>query len=246
MKKDVKASKEIIFLTGCINPAGMSFTMLQDPEERKRQYIDAINFYLTGTSLPILFVENSGVNISGVFADEIQKGRLEIITFEGNSYDKSLGKGFGEMLIIKKALEDSRLLKDADFIFKITGRYKLLNIKSFLSQYRRAHDIEIMVDLLHQLQYSDSRFWGSTPRFLKEILLKYKNKINDSENYYFEHALCHATHEGISKRYTYSSLKYKSRFAGIQATDNKKYNPLLISWLIPNLKQMIRYRSFLS
>jgi hypothetical protein len=220
--------------------------MLQDPETRKGQYIDAIRFYLNATSLPVLFVENSGVDISDVFPNDIKQGRLEIISFDGNSYDKRLGKGLGEMLIIEKALEKSVLLRDADFVFKITGRYQLLNIKAFLSQHQGARQVEVMVDLLHQLQYSDSRFWGSSPRFLREILLKYKDKINDSDNYYFEHALCYAAHEAISKRYVYSSLKYKPRFAGMQATDNKTYNPSLISWFIPNLKQLIRHKSFSS
>ena len=194
--------------------------------------------------MPILFVENSGTDISNTFQHEINEGRLEIVTFNGNHYDKNLGKGFGEMLIIEKALKDSRLLKDAHFIYKITGRYKLLNLKSFINQYKENNSIELMVDLKMQLQYSDSRFWGCTSRFLSEILLKYKNEINDSVNLFFEHALCYATHEAISKKYCFASLKYKPRFKGTYATDNKKYQSSLFYWLPLNLKQFIKYKSF--
>jgi len=239
-----KTPKELIFLTGCINPAGMSFTKLQDPEIRKRQYIDAIHFYLKTTELPVLFVENSGTDISQTFQYEINEGRLEMITFDGNHYNKNLGKGFGEMLIIERALGYSRLLKDAHFIYKITGRYKLLNLKSFLNQFKENNRIELMVDLKKQLQYADSRFWGSSNRFLREVLLKYKDEVNDSVNLFFEHALCYATHEAISKKYCFASLKYKPRFKGTYATDNKKYQSSLIYWLPLNLKQFIKYKSF--
>ena len=34
----------VILLTACISPDGMAYTALQDSNERKRQYIDAIKF----------------------------------------------------------------------------------------------------------------------------------------------------------------------------------------------------------
>ena len=45
----------ILLLTGCINPAGMSYTTLINPEERKKQYVDAIHFYLSKTKRFFLF-----------------------------------------------------------------------------------------------------------------------------------------------------------------------------------------------
>jgi hypothetical protein len=241
--KNHTSTKEVIFLTGCINPAGMTFTVLQDPKIRQQQYTDAIRYYVKATDLPILFVENSGTDISPVFNQEIRSGRLEVITFDGNNYDKNLGKGYGEMLIIERALEVSRLLKDADFVFKITGRYKLLNLKSFVQQYRENRKLEVLVDLKHQLQYSDSRIWGSSVSFLREILVKYKNQINDSENFYFEHALCYATHEAILKKYAFVGFRNLPRFDGTYATSNKRYRSSLLFWLPQNLKQFIKYKA---
>jgi hypothetical protein len=235
---------ELIFLTGCIQPNGMSFTKLQDPPVRQNQYVDAIRFYLNNSTLPLLFVENSGVDISDLFQKEITEGRLEIIAFNGNNYDKKLGKGYGEMLIIEKALKNSLFLKNSQFVFKITGRYQLLNLDSYLEYRRKSNGLELMVDLRRQLQYADSRFWGSSINFLVEILLKYKEEINDSNNFYFEHALCYATHEAISKKYSFSVLKYKPRFKGTYATDNKKYRSSFIYWWPLNVKQFIKYKFF--
>ena len=36
----------ILLLTACINPDGMPFTCLADVGVRKKQYIEALNFYL--------------------------------------------------------------------------------------------------------------------------------------------------------------------------------------------------------
>ena len=81
----------ILLLTGCINPAGMSYTTLNNPEERKKQYVDAINFYLSSTNFPIVFAENSGTDISNIFQDYIKSSRIEILCFCGH-HDKGRGK----------------------------------------------------------------------------------------------------------------------------------------------------------
>lgn len=90
----------VVLLTACVNPNGMSKTVLQDVELRRKQYVNALNFYLQETSLPICFVENTGFDMSCEFHSYIDSGRLEYLCFKGNNYDKSLGKGYGEAVII--------------------------------------------------------------------------------------------------------------------------------------------------
>ena len=74
----------ILLLTGCINPNGMAFTALSNLEERKRQYINAIRYYLSNTNFQIVFCENSGTDISPLFQRGIDSGRMEYLTFNGN------------------------------------------------------------------------------------------------------------------------------------------------------------------
>ena len=90
----------ILLLTGCINPNGMPFTALNNKEERQNQYVEALHFYLSQTSYPIVFTENSGTDISILFQKEIESGRMEYITFMGNQ-EKERGKGYGECEILK-------------------------------------------------------------------------------------------------------------------------------------------------
>ena len=47
---------QILFLTACVNPKGMAYTKLSNPEIRLQQYKDALNWYLENTDMKILLV----------------------------------------------------------------------------------------------------------------------------------------------------------------------------------------------
>lgn len=234
------SSSTILFLTGCVSPNGMHFTDLQDIDERRQQYIDAINFYLTNTSARILFVENSGVDLSSNFQTEINAGRMEILTFNGNDYDRSLGKGYGEMKIIEHALKASRFLAEASFVFKVTGRYKVLNIRSFLLQHEQVPQINVIADLKLKRQYVDSRIFGCTPSFYI-YLLQYRHDVNDSQSYFFEKALFCGLLDALKSGYSYDPFKAKPRFQGISGTDNKAMKHSMLFWWPRNIKQRLKH-----
>ena len=118
----------VILMTATVAPNGTKYTYLQDPETRKLQYLEAIDFYLRETAYDIVFCENTGANLFDEIESPEKYGRLEYLTFYGNDYDTNLGKGYGEARIIEYAIRNSHRLKSADFVIKITGRVKILNI----------------------------------------------------------------------------------------------------------------------
>lgn len=121
----------ILLLTACINPDGMPFTCLADVGVRKKQYIEALNFYLKNTTRKIVFVENSGTDISSSFKDF--QHRIEFLCFDGNlCFDKRKGKGYGEALILEYAMAKSEFITDDVLIFKLTGRLQLININRLI------------------------------------------------------------------------------------------------------------------
>ena len=108
----------VLFLTACVNPGGMAYTKLQDGNVRLLQYKKALDWYLGHSDLPILVVENTMTDFSADYQSYIDSGRLEYLTFDGNQFDKSKGKGYGEMLIMKYGMEHSRFLKEAKRVTK--------------------------------------------------------------------------------------------------------------------------------
>ena len=157
----------ILLLTGCINPNGMSYTALSNTEERKAQYIEAINYYISYTRYPIVFVENSGTDISLLFTDAIKSNRMEYLFFSGNK-NKERGKGYGECEILQYALEHSVLINTSKSkrIAKITGRLIIRNINSII----RWHTLftsqhTTLCTFNSDLSFPDSRFIIASKEF---------------------------------------------------------------------------------
>lgn len=213
----------ILLLTGCINPNGMTMTALSNQEERKRQYVEAIHFYLSRTSYPIVFSENSGTDISHLFKKEIKSGRLEYLSFSGNQ-NKEKGKGYGECEIIQYALNNSKIIHIAkdERIAKITGRLIIRNIKSIV----RVHSIlfppkTVFCAINSNLTFPDSRFIIA-PECFYQTFLKSKEAINDTQGYYFEHALCDAIKR--EKQYPYSPFILIPQIEGMSGSNGEIYH----------------------
>ena len=212
----------ILLLTGCINPAGMSYTTLINPEERKKQYVDAIHFYLSKTNYPIVFSENSGIDISYCFHDDIKSGRLEVLCFHGNQ-DKTRGKGYGECEIIQYALDNSQIIRKRkdQRIAKITGRLIIKNIKRIICLHSLLFPKQTTICAINSgLTFPDRRFILAPKQFYLTFL-NYKDNINDSKGYYFEHALCDTIKQ--ETKYSFTPFLIMPQIEGISGSTGEVY-----------------------
>ena len=213
----------IILLTGCINPKGMAFTTLSNQEERKAQYIKAIQYYLTNTSFKIVFSENSGTDISYLFQDDIESGRMEYLAFHGNQ-NKKRGKGYGECEIINYALDNSKLIHSSkdQRIAKITGRLIVRNIKGILRWHKFFFSKQtVFCNINSNLSFPDSRLIVAPVSFYK-VFLNSKELINDSNGYYFEHALCDTLKR--EKDFFYSPFLFMPCIEGVSGSTGEIYS----------------------
>lgn len=182
----------ILFLTACVNPKGMAYTKLSNPEIRLTQYKEALDWYLTHTDMKILLVENSGYDFSDSYQKEIAEGRLEFLCFEGNDYDRNRGKGYGEAAIMEYGISHSRLLKvNSDLLIaKVTGRLICRNIKELYTCYRRPDTVYANIakdDWGGNI--STSQFVMAPISFWRDYFLPNRDMLNDSKCYHFEHLL---------------------------------------------------------
>lgn len=218
----------ILLLTGCITPNGMTMTVLSNQEERKKQYINAIRFYLSNTNYQIVFSENSGTDISHFFYDAIESGKMEYLTFQGNK-NKERGKGYGECEIIEYAIKHSRLIQSSkdQRIIKITGRLIVQNISSITKCHQLLFSKRTVFCAINSdLSFPDSRFIIAPISFYI-IFLHSKEKINDSKGYYFEHALCDTLKK--EKAFPYSPFLLLPKIKGISGSTGETYTPKTIS-----------------
>jgi hypothetical protein len=114
----------VILLTGTINTNSCINVQRTNINDRTNDYYQNIKSLLDKTDVDIVFVENSNHDL-GIISEFLNNNRIEILQFDGNNFDRNLGKGFGERNIINYAIENSVKLKDVDYLIKLTGRYSI-------------------------------------------------------------------------------------------------------------------------
>jgi hypothetical protein len=207
-------SEKIILLTACVNPQGMSYCALQNGNIRLNQYKDAIFFYLSNTKYRIVVVDNSGFDFSNDFIDSINLGRLEVMCFYGNSYDKSRGKGYGELSIIDYTFKNSKFINENSYIIKITGRIIVSNINEIIDKHHLPSNIlNVIGDISLNMKIIRSIIFGASYKFYTDFFFMNKDLINDSKNIFFEHAL----------RYSVSQMIKNGKGKFIQIHTNIEY-----------------------
>lgn len=208
-----------ILLTGCISPNGMKYTSLQDSLIREKQYYDAIRFYLKETSLNIVFCENSNkTSFAENFKSYQDAGRYEFLTFDGNSFDRNKGKGYGEALIIKHALNNSKLINKESSLIKITGRIIISNIKTILLLYKRKNYLYIQLNNNVTQKSISSRFFIAPTTFFTNYFIPNMTCINDSDGYYFEHLLYDQAKRWKEDKRDISDMALAIKYEGISGT----------------------------
>jgi hypothetical protein len=213
----------VILLTACVNPEGMAFTKLQDANVRLNQYKKALTWYLQATKLPIVVVENTMTDFSDEFSEYIRSGRLEFLTFNGNQFDKSRGKGYGEALIIKYGIEHSHILKQSKRLIKVTGRLVIKNLKQLYGIATCLNDVYANTILLDGRCMCVSYFFIAPIEFMKEIFLNGQDRLNDSKYYYFEHLLFDSTLAWTQKGHKLKMFCFPILIEGMSGTSGKAY-----------------------
>ena len=217
--------KHIILLTSCVNPNGMPFTALSDINVRKQQYLDALRFYVNNTPLPIVYVDNSNVDIKEYnVISNIVDDRLELLSFDGN-HDKEHGKGYGELEIIDYAIKHSNIINNNKkvSIIKRTGRLVIVNIMTLLNQLKYnilPSSNSVICSMNSDFSMADSRLLIAPLNFYKR-LIENRMAINDSEGVYLEHVLCSL----IKKQnlYAFHTFFSEPQYQGVSGSTNITY-----------------------
>ena len=184
----IENNKLVILLTACVTPGGMSFTYLQNPKERERQYLQALQWYLINTQYKIILCENTNYSLPSSFNEYLNSNRLEYLSFDGNNnFDKQKGKGVGEANIIDYALNNSRFIDNETLIVKITGRLIIKNVNQLIASMKN-HQAVYGWRVRHEKAGMQcvSYFFSAPKCFYQNYFLSAKKLIDDSKYIYFE------------------------------------------------------------
>lgn len=230
----------VIFLTATVDPGNVPFNKITNPNERRKQYLDSLNFWLRETDLRIVLVENSGHDLSQ-HIEESLRHRIEFLNFLGNDSAR-WSKGYGEMRCFDYASKHSRFFGDADFIYKVTGRLKILNFKKITRWVDRVGDGYVLVDLKDSLRFADSRFFVFRPAFIHEYLVHRERELNDQAGVYFEHVLAKTVLTAVIDGKKVYQFPFYPLFSGVAGTEGKKYKTGFFHNALKQVKYFLKER----
>ena len=198
------APRQVLLLTATIVPPADARSLVRrDAQLRLADYLDAFDFHLRelarGTADALVLCENSGFDLAPFAARAQAAGladRVELISFQGLDHPAGHGRGYGEFKLVDHAMAHSRLIAaagDAVTVWKVTGRYKILNLRQlilgkpagadlychcrnrpvrwvdmYLMAWNRAAYDEIIRGVYHRLRQDDTP--KSAEQYLREVL----------------------------------------------------------------------------
>ena len=130
-----------IILTSTVNINDKKICIFQrDSDSRIQAYLKSVHQWLYKTNFNIILVENSGYTFEELKKEkELFKDRFEVITLTDNQEPKFLrnnrSKGASEIYSIHYAFKHSKLIQPSSFIIKITARFFIPELESYLQNF---------------------------------------------------------------------------------------------------------------
>jgi hypothetical protein len=217
--------KLAILLTATVDPKGMRLTARSDPVQRLRDYETALPKWLKATSLPIVFCENSGYDVSSIKRVAESLGRsVELVSFTAPPFPEKMGKGYGEMLIIKQALENSKTIDASTILIKATGRIFFPNISTMIKRWNRI-DFDVSCDLAPRLDWADTHLFAATGDFIFNYLIPECEFLDELAEpmLNFERIMARSTLKAIAAGKRWCPLPAAFRIDGMSGTYNTPY-----------------------
>jgi len=214
-----------LILTACIKPENIPFLERVSEIDRLNDYKETFNKWCNNKLVDkIIFIENSGYDLSFFKnkAKDFPQKKIEIISSNlNNTFEKKLGKGYGEYLCFKEVIDKSKIYKNTEFFIKITGRYYVNNYTKFFNEFKKKKP-DIYICIKNNLSFAESHVFCGSKRFFSNYVISSASKIDDSIGVFMEHCLAKAALLGISDNLIFNHFQIYPDICAIIGTNNKK------------------------
>lgn len=233
-------------MTGTITVSQhMKQVSLVDAEERKKQYLDCIQWMIEQRFFKrIIFCENSGYTGEG-FENVCNLAKKNEIFFEYLSFTADEretikhGKGYGEAKILEYVMDHSQLIHCGEYFFKLTGRLKLRNMDRILKkQQLKKEYIYINRFFRHKTHYVDTRAFFMPVTVYESFFRTSYLKCDDASGIYLERVFFDIIkQQGLPARNTVSAFDY----IGTSGSSGMLYEMSHTKFMIYDLLHKINY-----
>ena len=219
------AGKPVLLLTATIAVGDLIYLKRKDLRLRINDYATALRKWEKVEALfdRIVFAENSNHDLTAL---KREVGRplewVEIVQFDGNTFPKELGKGYGEYSTVDYAVRNSASLANSDFFIVTAGRYFISNVVSIVNSLD--WNFDVCCNFGKNLTMVDTNFVVLKTSVYNDYFMGCYQHMNDSESVYSEHILANIVREQISHGLHWRPLPHMLIIDGIMGTRNQAYD----------------------
>lgn len=216
---------ETLVMTATFRAPDTPTLVVRDEQVRVSQYLCALVAWArTARVKRIVFTENSGTafDFTHVVRHLEAAGKeIEVLVFEGNSESAVFGKGFGEGRILEHAYHTSRLLRESEAFYKVTGRLFCSNFDAIseATTGRDAFRRKRWKDPARKPKVITTFFKCSRSTFQSRLLDAYKD-VDDRTGAHIEHVYFERLSDLAD-----ADLPMKPAIVGQQASTGEIYAP---------------------
>jgi len=239
MKKSFLKKKVSLVLLCNVDPKSVIHTKRKNIQDRINDFEKSLPFWFSLDLFKnIIVIENSnfkGDLFKKHIKQSINKKKVELIVYDGQKYNRKLGKGYGWFQQIDKVLKYSKNAKKSEYFTIVTGRYIIKNIEKMLLKTENP----LMCDLTRNLSFAFSPVTLFSKDFIKKYWLKFCSDTNDSEGRTMEHQQAKAILRAISDGYKWQLPPVAADIVAVSAISNTPYRTNFLHSLI------VKYYSYL-
>ena len=222
-----------LVLTATITPPPEAPVLARsDPGERLKDYLQSLEYYL---SMPgdavgrIVFVENSNSDVTPLRELAAEKGggkSVEFVSFDGLDHPARHGRAYGEFKLLDHAVghsETLRSLGDGGAWWKVTGRYRLLNLARMLATAPASY--ELYCDMRdYPIPWMEVGLFSCTNRAYRRMFAGvYRELREDERNEAAEVTLRRMFDGYVKEPGVVPRFRAQPRVEGIRGKDNRNY-----------------------
>ncbi len=213
-----------LILTCTINPVDIPNLVRNDPNIRFEDYKKSFDFWTNHPRInKIIFIENSNhdINYFKNFAKDKNK-QIEFFSNNlNNTFNKNLGKGFGQYLCFKEVFEKSSLVKETDYFFNVTGRHIITNFDEVYNDMILKKN-DIYINLTDNLKFCNTTSFGASKKFITNYFLPEAKKTSDLDNLILERNMSRAVLKAVADGLILSNVPVYSHLRGFIGTNGKE------------------------
>lgn len=221
-----------IVLTGTIIP-NAPFTAHNDPQRRRREYLEAISFY--SRFAPVYFLENSSYRL----ADDEEFNSLPGVKLRQMPMSESpeRGKGFQEFEMIDGWIANE--LQPPKRWIKITGRYLYRNFADVFADCRLERKASMIIDRCARSRIARSYLFSVESEFYRKHIAGIYRECDDDAGQWIERVLYRRLAELTSTDVRLFSIE--PRLTGVSGTTGGSIETKASRYWIKRILRKLNY-----